>query len=260
METPRYLQILWAHKVLLLLSLVLAAVAGLFAGFSVSSNGFTARTASSYSSTTTVLVQSPNSNPFSGVTEVPNSTPTTLAQTSDPAQLALIYAYLVTGDVVRRDVEAEVGTLRSDESISAVRRTTQPGGDERFPGRDQLPIIDIIGVAATPQRAESIANAARAAFFEYSMAQQVRAGISEGKRIRLEEVKGARTAQATGSNPFIPVLLGFVGALIFLLASIFVIDALQSASRRRRATEVEAAVPGDVAEGRRRRRETASAS
>lgn len=234
METPRYLQVLWAHKVLLVISLVLAAAVGVVAGYRVTGSGLEPRATTTYSAATTVLVSVPQSNLFSGTTESPvDPTATSVAQPVSPSQLAVVYAYLVTGDIVRRDVQRALGGLRSGESVTAVRRTTQPGGSERFPGREQLPILDVIGIADSAKRAEEIANAARKSFFAYVAQQQDDDNIAASKRVRLEEIAGARAVEEEGGSAVLPVVIGFVGSLLVFLGLILVVDAVTGSRGRR---------------------------
>ena len=159
METPKYLQTLWSYKWLLAFGLIVAIIAAFFAGFTITNGQVESRAVKSYTAGTTVLVDEPDRHRCtrrrsrrsrSSRGSPPPSRSTSSASTQ-------IYAYLVAGARVKDAVEAEVGRLDDDtESITAIRRTTQPAGDERFPGGLKLPVLEVVGTAPTEDRAEEI--------------------------------------------------------------------------------------------------------
>ncbi|MFF2371009.1 hypothetical protein [Agromyces sp. NPDC058110] len=228
METPKYLQTLWSYKWLLAFGLVVAAVAAFFAGFSVTSDGVQSRAVQSYTASTTVLVTSPTDTLFQS--QVPGQTieeGVTAAEPLDLAAATQIYAYLVSGAEVRSEVEAATGPLDEDtESITAIRRTTQPAGDERFPGSLKLPVLQIVGTASTPERAEELSATATDVFLDYVASEQTAKQIAPENRVELEVLNSGAAVAGETSNPAIPIVvtgfavfLGFV-ALAFVLAGI----------------------------------------
>ena len=174
METPKYLQVLWNYKWLLLFGVVVAAVAAVFAGFTYVNGQLVPRAAQTWSASTEMLVTSDSAALFQAeVPGVPVQPGVTEPQFAKLSENALIYAYILAGDEIQEKVEASVGTLDPlTESITSLRRTTQPAGDERFPGRYELPVLEAVGTAATSARAEEISKAAAAAFVLYLTAQQ----------------------------------------------------------------------------------------
>ncbi|ANJ26286.1 hypothetical protein [Agromyces aureus] len=253
METPKYLQTLWSYKWLLAFGLVVAAVAAFFAGFSITNGEVQSRAVQSYTASTTVLVTSPNDTLFQS--QVPGATIEEGVSAPEPLDLASatqIYAYLVSGAEVRTEVEAAVGPLDEDtESITAIRRTTQPAGDERFPGSLKLPVLQIVGTAPTAERAEEISAAATDVFLGYVADQQEAKQIAPENRVELEVLSsGAAVASATG-NPAIPIVVTGFAVFLGFVALAFVLAAIRSnrnkRNRPRRRSRAAAPTGGDTA-------------
>lgn len=250
MEVPRYLQILWAYKWLVALGLLVAAVCGFLSGYRIVDGSIESKAETSYEAATTVLVSAPSQSVFRGVEEIPvldsAEQAQAISQPIDLTKAAAVYAYIIAGDDVRSAVERRIGDLRADEDITAIRRTTQPAGDERFPGREELPVIDIIGTASSEVRAEQISRTAKDAFFAFAAADQERAKLAADERVGLSDLRAARDATATGSNPMIPVLLGFIGVFIAFMALIYVFHGVRS-SRADKGTIVAPPPAGESA-------------
>ena len=166
METPKYLQVLWGYKWLLLFGAIVAGAAAFFAGFTIQNGEVVSRAEQTWDASTTMLITS-DSDPIyqAEIPGVPLEQGVSAPQYNDLAESALIYAYIIASDEIQTQVEAQIGTLDPEkESISAVRRTTQPAGDERFPGRYELPVLEAVGTAPTAERAELISQTVAAAF------------------------------------------------------------------------------------------------
>jgi len=228
METPKYLQTLWNYKWLLAFGLVVSVVAAFFAGFTITNGQVESRAVKSYTASTTVLVTSPNDTLFQA--QIPGQTieeGVTAPEPLDLASATQIYAYLVSGMEIRTEVEASTGPLDEDtESITAIRRTTQPAGDERFPGSLKLPVLQIVGTAQTAERAEELSSTATDVFVDYVGDQQETKQIPPEDRVQLEVLGYGPAVADETSNPAIPIVvtgfavfLGFV-ALAFVLAAI----------------------------------------
>ncbi|WP_127792794.1 hypothetical protein [Agromyces sp. LHK192] len=252
MDVPKYLQTLWSARWLLVVGLVVAVLAALVAGFTIKDGAITSRAEQTYTAATTVLVGSENNPLFQA--SVPGETieeGTTAPTEQDLSSTAVVYAYLVTGSEISERVQAEVGEFADDESLTAVRRTTQPAGDESFPGRLSLPILDIVGVSSDPARAEEISRTANDLFQDYVLEEQEEAGIPEDNRVELTTVKEGDAVAEPGSNPAIPILVTGLGVFLLFVALAFVLDAMKRSRRRRRdrartggTTPAESA-PGD---------------
>jgi len=233
MDIPQYLRILWAQKWLLLVGLVVAAIAGMFAGYTITDGTLTSRVTPSYRAASTVLVGSASQPIFQA--ETPVTEGTALPQTRDLTQTAVVYAYLFAGEEIRADVEAQLGPLRDGESITAVRRTTQPGGDESSPGRFSLPILDVIGTAASASRAEEISRTATAAFESYVEKEQDASGIDAGARVQLTTLDSRPAEDVTKSGSMLPLIVTGLAVFLAFVIAAFVVWNVQTGRARRRA-------------------------
>lgn len=245
METPKYLQVLWNYKWLLAFGLLVAIIAGFFAGFAIVNGQVESRAVRSFSAGTTVLVTSPSDTLYQA--QVPGreiQEGVTAPEPLDLSQSAQIYAYIVTGARIRDAVEAEVGTLDDDtEAITAIRRTTQPAGDERFPGSLKLPVLEIVGTGATEARAEDISAAATTAFLTYVTDEQAAKQIAEENRVMLEVLKEGTAVEAETSNPAIPVVVTGVAVFLAFVALAFIIAGLRSDRAKRKAKKEATGTP-----------------
>lgn len=245
METPKYLQVLWNYKWLLAFGLLVAIVAGFFAGFAIVNGQVESRAVRSFSAGTTVLVTSPSDTLYQA--QVPGreiQEGITAPEPLDLSQSAQIYAYIVTGARIRDAVEAEVGALDDDtETITAIRRTTQPAGDERFPGSLKLPVLEIVGTGATEARAEDISAAATTAFLTYVTDEQAAKQIAEENRVMLEVLKEGKAVEAETSNPAIPVVVTGVAVFLAFVALAFIIAGLRSDRAKRKAKKEATGTP-----------------
>jgi hypothetical protein len=237
METPKYLQILWAYKWLLVFGLLMAIVAGFFAGYTIRDGQVLSRATQTWLASTTVLVDRGNSTLYQSeiIAPVPAVegavVPETITQ--NLPDLALIYAYLASSAEIKDRVEDEIGALSDLEQITAVSRTTQPSGNEQFPGRLSLPIIDIVGVAPTPERAEEISEAANEQFQDYVVQQQDEQELSPEVRVVLTTLEQKAATQGQGGNPAIPVVVAGGGTFLAFIALAFVLHGARSGARAR---------------------------
>ncbi|MEZ3159178.1 hypothetical protein AB1K54_01385 [Microbacterium sp. BWT-B31] len=250
MDTPKYLQTLWQYKWLLLFGAIVAAVAAFFAGFAIQNGQVVSRAETTYSAATTMLVTSPNDTLYQAeVPGMPVQEGMTQPQEIDLAQNALLYAYLISSDTILQDVEAAIGPLDDEkESLSGLRRTTQPAGDERFPGRYELPVLEAIGIAPTQARAELISRTAADAFLAYLALQQDEQGIDPAQRVEVELLAANDAVEGDGSNPAIPIVVTFLGVLLAFVVLIYLIAGARSGAAKRKAAKASAAAD-DVATG-----------
>lgn len=250
MEQPAYVRRLLEQKYLLIVGLIVAIVAGLFAGFTIQNGQLVSRTVQTYMASSTVMLNSPNTSIYQvqipAVTEqvpVTEATPTTQELIVSPAapvdltNSAILLAYQAASDQIRAEVEAQIGPLQEGEGITAVRRTTQPSGDETFPGRLQLPILDIAGIAESKDRAELIAATTTTVFTAYVTQQQTDLGVAEANRLVLDEINAPVAGEGTGSNPAIPIIVVGIGVFLLFIALALIIGAIRDRRRARRAYE-----------------------
>ncbi len=255
METPRYLQILARQKILLIVGLVVAIAAGLIAGFTIKDGAVAPRAERTYTAMTTVNLSGPQ--PYIYQIEVPaqgeaipEGTDQQLivreSQQIDLTDSAVILAYLAASNQTVDMVEAELGPLADGESITAVSRTTQPAGDERFPGRLTLPIIGIVGVATSAERAEQLSTAATQAFEELVVTQQDDLAIPEDVRLNLDILTAAVSDEGEGSNPLIPVVVTTFAVFLLFIGIALLVGVIQDRRRARRAASAEASWDPDA--------------
>ena len=213
-ETPKYLQTLWSYKWLLAFGLIVAIIAAFFAGFTITNGQVESRAVKSYTAGTTVLVTSPTDTLYQA--QIPSQPIEQGVSAPEPLDLSAstqIYAYIVAGARVKDAVEAEVGRLDDDtESITAIRRTTQPAGDERFPGGLKLPVLEVVGTAPTEDRAEEISRTATATFLGFVAAEQEAQQIAPENRVELEVLTEGAAVEGETSNPAIPIIITGVRA------------------------------------------------
>lgn len=236
METPHYLQILWAYKWLVLIGVVVAAAAALLAGFTISNGQIVSRAQGTYSAATTVMLESQQPTLFQSEIAGQALSPTAAPpQAQNLSASAVLYAYLASSDQIKKQVESVIGNFSDTDALTAVSRTTQPAGSELFPGRLQLPVIDIVGTAATPARASAIARTADVQFRDYVTAQQKKANIPDANRVSLATLQVKPPVQAAGSNPAIPVVVAGAGVFLAFIALIFIIHGARTSRNEKRA-------------------------
>ncbi len=240
MEVPKYLQILWNSRWLLLIGLLVAALAGFFAGFKIDDGEVVPRAEQVYTSSNTVLISSQTQPLYTAV--IPGQAlvegqtqPTDVDLTSK----AILYAYLVSGKDMRVAVEGSIGELAATEQLTALRRTTQPGGDEAFPGRYSLPIIEVVGVSTVPERAEEISTTATAAFLDQVVADQDAQAVPPTDRVILSVLDESPPEAVEGSNPMIPVVVAFLGVFLLFVAAAFIIAGAKSSRAKKKAAKGE---------------------
>lgn len=232
METPRYLLVLAQYKWLLIVGLVVSIVVGLLAGFTIKNGEIVSRVERIYPASTTLLLSSPSTPLFQA--EIPGepvsdpglavTPPVTLSLTD----AALVYAYLVSGRDIQARVEDEIGVLSDDESITSVSRTTQPSGDENFPGRLSLPVLDVVAYSTDPERAELISRTAAQEFTDYVTEQQNAREIDPQLRVTLTILRENKAGEGTGSNAAIPIIVAAGGTMAAFVALAFLLYAIRS--------------------------------
>jgi len=217
------------NRALVAVGVVVAILAGVFAGYSVSSSGLEPRSPDLYRGSTTIMLTNPSLSIYAaqmGGSAVAD--PAAVPENANLASLAMVYAWVVSGDDVRTRTEAIVGPLEAGETLTAQRRTTQPTGTESFGSNAQLPIFDIVSNASDGDRAEEIVTAATDVFLDYVSAQQDAAGIPAAQRV---DASVLRTASSTledgGSGPVSAALVALVVLFVVLLLVVYRTHAAQ---------------------------------
>jgi hypothetical protein len=235
-EVPAYLKILWRYKWLLMGGLIVSLVAGFFAGYTFGPNGLRSRTVKSYSATTTLLVTSATDTLYQAeIPSQPRREGYTDSQSIDLSNTAVIYAYIISGSGLQDEVALQIGAIDpSTESISAVRRSTQPGGNERFPGNLRLPVIDIVSTAPTPERATEMTAATTSTFLAYVQTEQDKRQLQPQQRVQIRTLHVGTPLVALESNPNVPVVFTAFGLMVALIALIFALHAFRTLRESRK--------------------------
>jgi capsular polysaccharide biosynthesis protein len=223
MNLTTTMRVIGRHKALLVIGILLAVLAAFATAFRVETGTLAPRTIAEYQAPTQLLVSDPTS-VFSTKTApqtlVEGQTP---AASRDLSSATVVYAYLVSSGTIRDLVEAEIGELSDNESISASQRTTQPSSTTNT-GTYRLPILEIVGQAASKERAEDISRTAAAVFQQFASEQQDAAGVDADARVQLQVIREGDAAPVDGTNPALPIVAVGVGVLLAFLALIFAVD------------------------------------
>lgn len=225
MDMSRIFRVLWESKWLVVTGVVVAVLAALAAGFRVEEGSLEPRAERSFTAATQVMLSG------AGI-------PLYQAQATDPAlaegapapreqnlsTAAVMFAYIISGSSLQDEVTEQAGPLTDGENISAVQRTTQPSGSEQFPGRLNLPIVEIHGTAATPERAVQLAETTTQAFHRYVVEQQESAKLAPEARVVLSDIRGAAVTENDVSSMAAPLVAVGGGTFLAFIALIFILD------------------------------------
>ncbi|GAA4183194.1 hypothetical protein GCM10022288_02200 [Gryllotalpicola kribbensis] len=240
MDVPHYLRVLWRYKWLLLVGLVVAAMAALVAGFTLVDGKLVSRTTQQYTAATTIMLGSSDQSIYTDQQVGPTQAPGQSVQQTNLAQTAVVYAYLISGDTIRQQVEASLGAFGPDDGLTAVSRTTQPAGSEQFPGKYTLPMINVVGESDSASRAEKISRTAAEQFQTYVLRQQNAAKVAAADRIQLTTITDGAAEAAEGSNPAIPIVITGAGVMLVFIALAFVLYNVALSRERARARRARA--------------------
>ena len=231
MEPPTYLLVLWRCKLLVVASAVLAVLVATAAHFTVTDDGLVYRGDRDHSAAVTVLLGGGPKTPYAaeipGAERVPGVEEDRLA---DLGNTAVLYAYLASGEEVRAAVTAQAGPLQEGDGVGAVRRTTQPRGDESSGGRFTLPILSVIGSSYDPARAVELSRLATSALLERIAAEQDAQGVPEATRVTLTVTEEGDAEPGSLGTVAIPIAA--TGLAVFLLALAGIVIGHRSRVRR----------------------------
>jgi hypothetical protein len=202
---------------------MVAVLAGLLAGYSVSSSGLEPRTPPSYRGTATIMLSDPSVSVYAAQLggDVPADA-AAVAESANLSQLAMIYAWVVSGDEIRDSAQDIVGSFGGGENLTAQRRTTQPTGSEEFGSNSALPIFDVIATAQDGDRATEIAEGATDVFLQYVEERQEAAGIPADERVNVTVLRSASSTMTDGgSSVSSSVLVGVVVLLVVFLLAVY---------------------------------------
>lgn len=237
MEIPRYLQVLARYAWLLAIGVVIAAVAGFFAAYTIEDGDIAPRAEATYTASTTLLLENGTGSIYSS--EIPGTAVeegVTSPTRTDLASTAVIYAYLISGTPMQAAVEAEIGEFSEGEELRALRRTTQPGSSDQASGRLTLPVVEIYGHSPDPDRAVEIAMTARTLFEDDLVAEQDGYGLAPDARVILTPLTDAAPIADDTGNPLVPALFTGLVVFLFVVVLIFVVDNIRRGRAHREAS------------------------
>ena len=223
MNLTTTMRVIGRHKGLLVVGILLAVLASFATAFRIETGTLAPRTIAEYQAPTQLLVSDPTSvfsTKSAPQTVVDGQTP---PASRDLSSATVVYAYLVSSGAIRDEVEAQIGKLGANESISAFQRTTQPDSKTNT-GTYRLPILEIVGQAASKPRAEEISRTAAAVFQTFASAQQDASGVPAETRVQLQVIREGEAAPVDGTNPALPIVAVGVGVLLAFIALIFAVD------------------------------------
>jgi hypothetical protein len=221
MDLGLYLRVLWRFRVLVAAGILLSAGLALLTHVRVEFDGavpqLSYRTPLTWASSSTILISERGfpwgASSLQDVGALQRGEPPRGPQYTDPGRftsLALLYARLAKSDEVRA-ILARKGVPRG------ASYSVTPESQE---GVAILPILRIDAWSTSPADAKSLADLATEAFRSYIVEQQQENAIPPERRVSLEVVRSAKSAQViSGRSPVKPVLALLVGlAVTFGLA------------------------------------------
>jgi hypothetical protein len=224
-DMSRIFSVLWRSKWLFATGLIVAVLAAVTAGYRVENGSLEPRAERSFTASTLVMLSGAGIPLYQAEAASPAAQAGVAApREQDLSTAAVMFAYIISGSTIRDEVAEQIGALSPEESISAVQRTTQPSGSERFPGRLNLPIVEIQGTASTPERAAQLAETATASFRDYVTEQQEAASLDPDARVVLADIRDAVVAENDVSNTLAPLIAVWLGTLLAFIALIFILD------------------------------------
>ncbi|MCU1580184.1 MAG: hypothetical protein JWP19_2388 [Rhodoglobus sp.] len=227
MNLTNTFNVLSRHKFLLVVGLLIAVLAAFATAFRVENgivNGaLEPRAESHFRASTQLLVSDPTS-----VFSTKNAPQVVVGGQNPPAArdlsaLTVVYAYIASGADVRAGVEAKIGALGANESITAAQRTTQPTSATNT-GTYRLPILEIMGESTSATRAQEISKTAAEVFAAFAASQQDASGVTPDLRVQFATVRQLAAEPLDGTSPLLPVVAVGVGVLLAFLALIFAVD------------------------------------
>lgn len=245
MNLTNMFRVIGRHRLLVVIGIAAALAAALFTAFRLETGSFTPRTQIEYRASTHLLVSDPVSvfSSRNAASTVPDGM--TAATARDLASLTVVYAYLASSDDIIELVEAEIGELSANESLTAAQRTTQPTSETNT-GTYRLPILDIMGTSPDPARAEEISRTAATIFQNYALSQQDAALVPAEARVQLPVIDERPADAIDGTNPALPVVAVLVGVLLGFVALVFAVDNAQAGRREPAVSPAREPIPAPV--------------
>jgi hypothetical protein len=215
MDIELYCRVIWRHKIVVTLGLLLAVALSALSYVRVSGSGITYRDAEKWVSYETVSVTQP------GFTE--GRLDATGADPSRLTLLAVLYSKWVDADGVRHRIWPHGS---NGESIEAAPLTAFAGSSAST--STALPMISIAAFADQPRKAQLLAARTTDALTKYIEQNQNDANVPAERRVELRPVKRALSNSATLWQPrskALPIVV-LLTVLIAAIAFAFILENL----------------------------------
>lgn len=234
MDLPLYGRVLWRHRLVLLVGVILAVVLAVLAYYRVTVDDgvpkLTPREAEVWQSQASVFLTEAG---FPAGRRTIDLVPkriggelVTVPKFNDPTRFAAyasLYARLATSDIVLRRMRAE-GPLRGVFQATPVLDSSR---------RETEPIVSVIGSASNPRDAIQTVERGLNAFLWYIRSRQLGAKIPASDRIQLSVVNQPRPAVLVAPRKRTLPVVVFLAVMIAAIASVFVLEnMLRSRSSR----------------------------
>jgi hypothetical protein len=143
---------------------------------------------------------------------------TSIPDTSVVVQAANVYPVFIEGDPVAKLRHEMFGPTPGTVHAQALYAVSSPS---RFtPSR--IPVIQVIGVADSPQKAIQLVDRTNSAFLRWLTQTQAQSGIKAAQRITVVPVQSPKTAnEFGGSSSTLPVLVFGVVLMAFVALALF---------------------------------------
>ena len=219
MDLEVYTRVIWRFKFIVAAGFVLAILLAVLAVARISFKGglptFTYRKAEVWQSQTSLLLTQPGF-PWGRAASTSATPPPGSQSYLDAAglsNLASLYANLASSDDVKRQLGLKPGELVTATAV--VNQAAQP-----------LPVVGILGDAATPKRASAISLEAADVFRRYIERQQTGAGIPADQRVILQTINGSKVQLLVGHKKTLPIV-AFFAVMIATLGLAFLLENLR---------------------------------
>jgi hypothetical protein len=213
-----YTEVLWRHRVLVAVGLVVALVLAFLSVVRVSSDGFAYRKQETWSNTS-VLVLSQESFPEGRSALPPNTDPSRFAAIVDQ------YAALATSDAVIASLkrqgllEPDAGGTEAPPILATAMPSTVTGS--------ATPLLRLTADAESPAAATRLVIRATDTFINFVKARQQDAGIPKKQRIELEILTRAGVPELIGPRKKTTPIFILLAGLAIVVAAAFIRDNMQ---------------------------------
>lgn len=217
------------QKFLSLVGVLLAVAAATASGYQVHDGKLVERTKDTYVSHEQLLVQNISlfrNQQTHAVGQIDTSAKS-IPQNSTinggtAAQLTAAYAYVLTGDDLRARIQQAVGVDPSRYSLTAARRTSNPGEEENLSiaASSEIPVLEVAVTAHDPELAKRVAAVSGEVFVAYVDAQQDAAGVPQDERVAVSVLNAAKDAAKTSRSPLFTEILVGGGVLVLFIGII----------------------------------------